>query len=131
MKNTSIDPDSKEDEVEGQNDEFFRVKRNARNANEPRNFKCTICPKRYTNNPHLNDHYTGFHFKDELCLKYGNPDGSLTCIFCGKVCMNKVKYAMHIGNVHRKLEEFGIKFKNSNPKRPRSSLGTLVKSDSV
>ena len=131
MKNTSANSNSKEDEVEGQSDEFFRVKRNARNANEPRNFKCTICPKRYTNNPHLNDHYTGFHFKDELCLKYGNPDESLTCIFCGKVCMNKVKYAMHVGNVHRKLEEFGIKFKNSNPKRPRSSLGTLVKNTSV
>ena len=85
----------------------FRVRRL---ANEPRNFKCSICPKGYTNNGHLNDHYAGFHYKNELCDKYKNDKATLACIFCGKVSSNKVKYAMHVGCVHKKLTDYGIVF---------------------
>ena len=107
---------------------FNRVKRNAKNANEPRNFICTICPKRYTKNGHLNDHYTGFHYKDELCSKYGNPDGTLVCIFCGKESRDTVKYAMHVGNVHQKLEDFGIKVKRNPVGAERNQKKTTLPS---
>ena len=94
-------------------------RRRSQNADEPRNFRCSMCPKRYTNNSHLNDHYSGFHYKDELCKKYGKGD-SLTCIFCGKTSLNRVKYAMHVGAVHQKLKDYGIEFTKKEGK-PRYS----------